>query len=85
MRVSYKFFQISIDRGPSDFHWFWCGISRIGITQETLSKGNRQKRRGWGAGGGQLPPLASEMRKFSEIQKFFGNSLSLWLLAQSTN
>ena len=47
----------------------------------------KQKRRGWGAGGqgGQLPPLASELWKFSEIQKFFGNSLSLWLLAQSTN
>ena len=34
-------------------------------------------------GRGQLPPLASEIRKFSEIQTFLGKSLSVWLLAQS--
>ena len=38
---------------------------------------------GGGGQGGQLPPLASEIRKFSEIQKFLGNSLSVWLLAQT--
>ena len=36
------------------------------------------------AGGqGAVAPLASEIRKFSEIQKFLGNSLSVWLLAQT--
>ena len=32
-------------------------------------------------GGGQ--GVASEIRKFSEIQNFLGNSLSVWLLAQT--
>ena len=36
-----------------------------------------------GGQGGNCPPLASEIRKFSEIQKFLGNSLSVWLLAQT--
>ena len=54
-----------------------------GLIPSSGGGGGWQERRGWGAGG-QLPPLASEIRKFSEIQKFLGNSLSVSLLAQTT-